>query len=85
MKYSEHWYIQNQQQKYIQNFVKQVRWSVLRKYLTAIVIFANYNNFHIISFSRSLFYKINTGLMFTAEVLILCKKHEPEGHGSREF
>ena len=50
--YSEPWDTQNQRQ--IQNPVKHLRWSIVEKLLTAIVVFANYNYFCNISFSHSL-------------------------------
>ena len=52
------------------------------KILTAIIIFANYNHFRKISFSRSLLYEVNimdifdTGLIFTSEYLFHEKKYE---------
>ena len=54
--YSEPWDIKNPRQ--IQNPVKHLRWSVVQKLLTAIVVFANYNYFCNISFVRSLLFKI---------------------------
>ena len=66
--------------------VKHPRGSALRKELTTIIIFANYDYFCNISFSRSLLYGIhtmkffNTGLIFSPEVFILCIKY-----GGREL
>ena len=53
--------------------------SVFRKQLMATIIFTNYNYFCSISQPRSLLDEINinlfnTGLIFTPEVVILCKK-----------
>ena len=87
--YSEPWYIQNNQ-KHIQNPVKYLGWSILRKQLTSIIILANY--FRKISFLRSLLYEINiviflnAGLIFTPEVFIVRKKvWEPTGPGVVNF
>ena len=66
--YSERWHIQT---CHIRRPVKYLLPSILLKYLTTITFFTNYNYFGNISFSRSLFYKINTlsffniGLIFT--------------------
>ena len=69
--YSEPWHIQNP--RYIGNPVKHLQRNVLQKQSTAIIIFANYNYFRNISFSRSVniicFFKY-----FTPKVFILCKK-----------
>ena len=53
--------------------------------------FRNYNYLCNISFSRSAFYKINimsfikTGLIFTSEIFILCKKYRGRLVGGFEF
>ena len=54
--YSEPWDTQNLTQ--IQNLAKHLRWSIVQKLLTAIVVFANYNHFCNISFSSSLLFQI---------------------------
>ena len=75
--YSERWHIQT---CHIRRPVKYLLPSILLKYLTTITFFTNYNFFGNISFSRSLFYKINTlsffniGLIFTPDVFILYRK-----------
>ena len=75
--YSERWHIQT---CHIRRPVKYLLPSILLKYLTTITFFTNYNYFGNISFSRSLFYKINTlnffniGLIFTPDVFILYRK-----------
>ena len=58
----------------------------------AIIIFTNYNCFHSISLPHSLVHEIqimnffNTGLIFTPEVVILCKKTMArEGAGDHKF
>ena len=63
---------------YSENPVKHLWWSILWKHLIATIIFANYNCLNI-SFPCPLVYKINmnflnTGLIFTPEVFIPCKK-----------
>ena len=87
--YSKTWHIQNHM--HIQNAgtfrpaifgaLSGIYFRVfLLKYLTTITFFTNYNFFGNISFSRSLFYKINTlsffniGLIFTPDVFILYRK-----------
>ena len=54
--YSEPWDTWNLAQ--IQNPVKHLRWSIVQKVLTAVVVFANDNYFCNISFSSSLLFKI---------------------------
>ena len=76
--YSRRWHIQNL--RHIRNPLKYLRCSVLRKQLTVITIFINYNYFRSISLPRCLLHEINImnffkkGLIFTPVVVILCKK-----------
>ena len=48
-KIPEPWHIQNQ--KHIQNLVKYLRWSVLQKWLTAVIIFT-ISTFHVLYFMK---------------------------------
>ena len=79
--YSEPWYIQNpvlfkilvySDPWNIQNPVKHLRWSILRKYLTVIIIFA-ISAFHVLSLVKKCVF-FNTYLIFTPEAFFQCKK-----------
>ena len=76
--YSEPWYIQNRKPRHIQNPVKYLRWSVLRKLLTAVVVFGNY--FRNVSFSHYLL--ILTKFYFLLQkYLFYIKKYSGPGMG----
>ena len=90
--YSEPSHIQNAgvfeaYPRHIQNPVKHQWWSVLRKQLTAIIIFANYNYFCSVSLITAFSISWNKyDEVVTLKVAILCKKTiVREGTRDREF
>ena len=60
--YSKAWCIQNLRP--IQNPVKNLQWSILRKKLMTTIIYANYNYCCSTSFSRPLHYEMNVMIYF---------------------
>ena len=85
--YSNYRHIQNQRYiqnpRHVKNPVKHLWWSVLRKLVTAVAAFANYNDFAISTFQFLYFF--NESLCFTPEI-ILCKKVRwPRGTGVVKF
>ena len=55
--------------------------NLLRKLLTAIIIFTNYNYFRSTTLSRSLLQKNKYTEVVTTEVVILCKNYGTRGNG----
>ena len=70
--YLEPWYIQNL--GHIQSSVKHLRWSVMRKQLKDCNCFRNINFSRFLRYEINIMNFLNIGLIFTPEVIILCKK-----------
>ena len=88
--YSEPWYIQNHRIFRTLAYSKSEAYpepcqtytmNLLRKLLTAIIIFTNYNYFRSTTLTRSLLQKNKYTEVVTTEVVILCKNYGTRGNG----